>query len=82
VSESESGTSKTHMTISTSEGARVEMGRDRTGFHHRTAKNSEGIWLYLGYRGSINHGHPFHISQDNIYQTSTSRVIHSQNCLS
>jgi hypothetical protein len=43
VSESETRTPKARRTVANSEGARVEMERDRNGFHHRAAKNSEGI---------------------------------------
>jgi hypothetical protein len=56
MSKGESSTSMTCRAIATSKGSRMEMGRDRNGFYHRTAKNLEGIRLHLGYRGWINKG--------------------------
>jgi hypothetical protein len=53
------------------------MGRYMNGFDSRIAKESEGIWLYLGYCGSINQSHPFYTCQDNVHMTLVGRVVHS-----
>jgi hypothetical protein len=79
---SEGRTSKTRGIVETFTSSRVEMGRDMNEFHSRTAKDSEGIQLYLGYCGSINQSRPFYTCQDNVHMTSIGRVVHSQNCLS
>jgi ribosomal protein L31 len=73
---SEGRTSKAHGIVATFTSSRVEVGRDRNGFHSRTANDSEGIRLYLGYCGLINQCHPFYTCQDNVHRTSVGRVVH------
>jgi hypothetical protein len=79
---SEGKTSETYGIVAPFRSSRVEIGRDRNGFHSRTAKNSDGIRLYLGYCGSINQSHPFYTCQDDVHGTLVGKVVHSQNCLS
>jgi hypothetical protein len=63
MSKGDSGTSKVHWIVATPKSSRMEMGRDRNGLYSRTAKDSEGIHIHLGYHGSINQSCAFYTLQ-------------------
>ena len=67
--------------VATIEDSKVEMGRNKYGFHSGVTQDSEGLQLNLGSCRPFDQSSTLHPCKYYLFRCKTSRVIHRQDCL-